>query len=324
MQHVKRMTYLCLLLILCVSCSQNEDNLGQGDEAVTRSYPVIITYCYDAYVDIMGVSVYKGTTCKSYSPNMGGGGPGWYIAGGFPEYGTQTDYGSGGGGNGFYIGDNWQFGFPNLTKIYRYDSSLNVFQKSKLEHVIEMFYEDTTIPDYKKLYKKLLDNDVRIKFLADSTSVSPAYYNTADVSITFRYDTDVNWNSLLEELVHAVQHNCYYHSTMNAAYKNYEFEAKVFIDVVNAIALYYDGYFTTISYIPTQTDSSSIFENQYVNWLTNVGNRGYISSSDFAEYEVLCSQWQGYNGTYNSSIQPNLLRAFFGRIRPPQPPSSNY
>ena len=125
---------------------------------MTRSYPVIITYCYDAYVDIMGVSVYKGTTCKSYSPNMGGGGPGWYIAGGFPEYGTQTDYGSGGGGNGFYIGDNWQFGFPNLTKIYRYDSSLNVFQKSKLEHVIEMFYEDTTIPDYKKLYKKLLDN----------------------------------------------------------------------------------------------------------------------------------------------------------------------
>lgn len=35
---------------------------------------------------------------------MGGGGPGWYIAGGFPEYGTQTDYGSGGGGNSFILG----------------------------------------------------------------------------------------------------------------------------------------------------------------------------------------------------------------------------
>ena len=104
MQHVKRMTYFCLLLILIVSCRQNEDILGQGDEVVTRSYPVIITYCCDAYVDVLGVSVYQGTTCKSYSPNMGGGGFGWYLAGGFPEYGTQTDYGSGGGGNSFILG----------------------------------------------------------------------------------------------------------------------------------------------------------------------------------------------------------------------------
>ena len=255
---------------------------------------------------------------------MGGGGPGWYIAGGFPEYGTQTDYGSGGGGNGFYIGDNWQFGFPNLTKIYRYDSSLNVFQKSKLEHVIEMFYEDTTIPDYKKLYKKLLDNDVRIKFLADSTSVSPAYYNTADVSITFRYDTDVNWNSLLEELVHAVQHNCYYHSTMNAAYKNYEFEAKVFIDVAQAIALLYDGYDIIPYYKTPMSDGTNSFEQSFFYWLFSIGQKGYISPVDFAEYEYLCSQWQGYGGTYNASIQPKLLKAFFGKVRPPQPPSRNY
>lgn len=187
-----------------------------------------------------------------------------------------------------------------------------------------MFYEDTTIPDYKKLYKKLLDNEVRIKFLADFTSASPAYYNTADVSITFRYDTDVNWNSLLEELVHAVQHNCYYHSTMNAAYKNYEFEAKVFIDVVNNIALLYDGYNVGFINIITMTDTTPSFVSSYNEWVERVGERGYITSSDFAEYEVLCSQWQEYNGTYNSSIQPNLLRAFFGRIRPPQPPSSNY
>ena len=49
MQHVKRMTYFCLPLILIVSCRQNEDILDQGDEVVTRSYPVIITYQWQGY-----------------------------------------------------------------------------------------------------------------------------------------------------------------------------------------------------------------------------------------------------------------------------------
>lgn len=53
--------------------------------------------------------------------------PGEYEAGGFPEYGTAVDKGSGGGGNGkrYYVGDKWEFKFAQIAPIYASNSNLN-------------------------------------------------------------------------------------------------------------------------------------------------------------------------------------------------------
>lgn len=70
----------------------------------TRNVPIVVTICTDAYITIGGGSfggtsytVYKGTTCRTCLvdeyPELN---PGEYEAGGFPEYGTAVDKGSGG------------------------------------------------------------------------------------------------------------------------------------------------------------------------------------------------------------------------------------
>lgn len=60
-----------IILICCfwgISCTEENDLLEENVNALleTRSVPVIVTECRDAYVDVGNVVVYKGTTCQSY------------------------------------------------------------------------------------------------------------------------------------------------------------------------------------------------------------------------------------------------------------------
>lgn len=195
----------------------------------TRS--VAVTVCSDAYVEVGGYSEYKGTTCRTYIGGGGGGGlgPGEYYPGGFPQYGTATDRGSGGGGKSFYVGDNWYFTFKNISPIYGYGSTLNLVEKSNLEAVFSIM---KTMPqDFDKLVDLLVRRNLRIDFKTNSDLKTAAQYDGKTRTILFHDADEINWDHFREELIHAVQHLCYYGDSMTDKYRNYEFEAKVFIDL---------------------------------------------------------------------------------------------
>ena len=52
----------------------------------------------------------------------------------------------------------------------------------------------------------------------------PAQYDKDKKTISFRSRGDIHWSSVAEELLHVLQHQCFYGSTMDPKYKNYEFE----------------------------------------------------------------------------------------------------
>lgn len=311
---------LILYLIGNTGCSSDDDELlyltkAQNIEALsTRS--VAVTVCQDAYVDVGGYSEYKGTTCTTTYIGGGGGSAG-YSPGGFPQYGVFEDQGTGGNGYAYYVGDKWQFYFPKVQSIYGLGSTLNVVQKSQLEHVLELF--DIFPSDFKAMYKKLLNKNIRFKFSIDFSILSEAQYNGRDNSIKFQSENNISWTYLIEELVHAVQRNCYYGNTMDDKYKNYEFEAKVFIDLVNGICGKAEGIDMLIEARPAQTDGSEPFGSLYNKWIREIIDRGFISGSDYNTYNSLCDLWNPPKGENMPNFTPQLIEEFFRKPHPPKP-----
>lgn len=301
-----------------------------------RSVPVVVTICSDAYITIGGGgslgdvshTVYKGTTCRTcLADEIDELGTGEYEAGGFPEYGTAVDKGSGGGGNGkrYYVGDKWEFTFSTLAKIYAYGSTLNAYQKGRLENVISEYNE---LPKpYPNLYNRMVQDSIRIVFKMDPTSKYLAYYNKKDKSISFQSESAITAENLSEEIIHAIQHQVYYGDKMNAAYKNYEFEAKVFHDFTYAKATLYDNLDLYFAFLLTMTSSDVAFNKKYVNWIKEWGAKGYLPPSEYlnasATYNEFCKQWKGYSGDYLNGFIPRLLEAFFRKADPPINPNYN-
>lgn len=320
---MKKIICNIIILICCfwgISCTEENDLLEENVNALleTRSVPVIVTECRDAYVDVGNVVVYKGTTCQSYY--VGGGGPppgGGYSPGGFPEYGTAKDEGSR-GGSGFhqyYVGDKWIFEFPDISCIYHQLSTLDVVQKARLEKVMETFAYMPS--DYTKLLNKLVNKNIKIKFSVDENSPYPAFFKTGTNEIVFNNTSTILWEYFIEELVHAVQYDIY-GDTMISAIKNFEFEAQAFIDIVNVVSDRYDENSDVVRFIPTQHDPNSVFNKDYREWIESLRNRGYLSSNDYFIYFDLCDLWSGAPGVCNPGLEPQLLHEFFRKPRPPK------
>lgn len=319
MKRIKLFVLFASSLVGGIGCSEKGDLLDENVEALleTRSVPVVVTQCWDAYVDVGGVSVYKGTTCQTYivGGSSGGGITGGYEAGGFPSYGTAKDEGTGGHGLVFYVGDKWKFTFPSMSKLYHPQSTLNVAEKSKLEHVIELF--DIMPSDYKKLLQKLLNKNIQIIFKMNPQSPYSAFFKTGSNTIEFSSISGISWGYFIEEFVHAVQYE-YYGDPMISALKNFEFEAKVFIDIENIISIKYDENPTSVWYGPMQSDSNSEFCERYKDWIDSIGDRGYLTGNDFETYRELCELWSGAPGAYYPGLEPELIREFFRKPRPPK------
>ncbi len=321
MRKIKLFALFVSFLVGGMGCSEESDLLDENVEALleTRSVPVMVTYCWDAFVEVGEVSVYKGTTCRTYMAG-GGGAPGGgitggYEAGGFPSYGTAKDEGVGGNGPVFYVGDKWKFFFPELSTIYHPLSTLNVAEKSQFEHVMEVF--DIMPSDYKKLRQKLVDKKIQIIFKVNPNSPYPALFKTVNNTIEFQDKSYISWVYFIEEFVHAVQYECY-GDAMISALKNFEFEAKAFIDIVNVISDRFDENSDAVRYIPIQSDPNPVFCEKYESWIKSLRDKGYLTSSDYNTYYELCDLWSGAPGVCNPGLEPKLLREFFGKPRPPK------
>lgn len=313
---------LILYLIGNIGCSsEEEDYLSLAKQeniealsASTRS--VVITVCSDAFVDVGGYSEYKGTTCKTYSVGGGGIPSGRYSPGGFPQHGKFEDQGTGGRGNSYYIGDLWKFKFPKMQEIYDAESTLNVKQKSHLEHVFKLFDEFPS--DYKKMLNKLLAQNIRIKFSIDPTISNSAEYNGLYNTIRFKSESHISWTYLIEEIVHAVQKICYYKSTMNNKYKNYEFEAQVFIDLVNGISGASGGIGMLVEYRPRQNNTNPVFYDEYTKWIDGIIKKGTMTGSDYNTFNSLCDMWAPPSGgSAIPNFVPKLIEEFFRKPHPP-------
>lgn len=244
-----------------------------------------------------------------------------YHPGGFPQNGSATDRGSGGNGErNYYVGDNWYFQFKNISPLYGYGSTLNVVEKSHLEAVFSIM--KTQPQDFDKLVDMLVRRSLKINFKIDPTISYDALYDGETCSILFRHSDAINWENFREELVHAVQHLCYYGDNMNKKYKNFEFEAKVFIDLSYGIAVYYDNLFYLFNYIPPMTDLRPEFSDAYEGWIMNIFKKGWIPGSEYVGFNSLCEMWQGYAGIYLPTFDPKLIKASFGRVRPPLKPEN--
>ncbi len=203
-----------LFLLVNMGCTENNDLLDENVQALleTRSVATVVTICQDAFVQVGPYTEYKGTTCQTYYVGGGAAPPEGYVAGGFPAYGTAEDKGHGGGGRSYYVGDFWHFVFPKMKAIYHPESTLNVEEKSRLEHFFEDF--ENLPSDFRKIVDKLTLYKVQIKFKVDPKSPYPAYFNAATNTIVFQSTNDILWDKAIEELVHAVQYHCYYGNDM--------------------------------------------------------------------------------------------------------------
>lgn len=247
--------------------------------------------------------------------------PPGYVAGGFPEYGTAEDKGKGGGGRSYYVGDFWHFVFPKMKAIYHPESTLNVEEKSRLEHFFESF--EIMPSDFRKIVDKLTQNKIQIKFKVDSNSPYPAYFNAATNTIVFQSKERILWDNAIEELVHAVQYHCYYGNDMVNTIKNYEFEGQVFIDIVNSIEFHYKQGRANVEHRPAYHSSDPEFQSEYKKWIEEIGIAGWVTTSQYNKYYELCECWDGAPGTAQNGLRPRLIYDLYTKTPPPPPKSNN-
>lgn len=323
---------IVLIQMFFVGCTgdiymlERELSLPEGrDSGITPFSVIKVTKCVDTYLEFSGGSLggasyraYTGTHCWTCLEDDGYElKEDEYIAGGFPEYGEAENRGGGGSSHRYTVGDDWRFGFPTMEDLYGFGSNLNVYQKGLLENAMKT-YKSQPSP-YPDLYEVLNTNNIKISFKIDPSIKTSALYNAGDTSITFNGESSITSDNLSEELIHAVQHNIYYKSSMNNKYKNYEFEAKVFHDLAYAIAAFYDNLDVGYVYTANMTNTNPEFAENYEDWISSWAIKGYLSPSAYSEYNRFCQLWNGYEGEY-VSMTPKLIEAYFRKPHPPKNP----
>ena len=119
-------------------------------------------------------------------------------------------------------------------------------------------------------------------------------------------------------MLHAAQYHLYYGSTMNAKYKDYEFEAKCFNDISYWIGLVYDGLpYIAPTYYATITDSNPEFYENYADFINTISELGYFPRTMISDFKELADEWNGYPGSHLTSFTPKMLLDMFGKPRPP-------
>lgn len=293
-----------------VSISEEEDSIS------LRSYAIV---CVDAFVQVGNVIAYKGTTCWGVGtpggPNRPSGVPSESESG--PTY-TPNGYPNSQGGAGFNTNQQnvWRFPFRGLqnSKLYGFSSTLNLLEKEQLINVLALFDSSNTPEDFKTIFNYLIARGIRIDFKMDNTISHPAIYDRRYKDITFQNYSAINFDNLIEELIHAVQDQGFYGSTMSNMKVNCEFEAKVIRDLANCFrsADYQDWLCTNIGSMGENRN----FENEYSLFIDKIiTNRRF---TDVSKFNDLCSKWHGYSGSYVSNFNPQVLQHFFGKIKPPK------
>lgn len=329
MKRTRYVIYFILFLAVLSCDSQfiDEENKLQQEniEALTKSVPVV---CVDLYVRWDDTDIYLGTACNSAA---GGGGSGSitggydpddiiesppYTPGRIPDLPSTGGGGSSGGGTTHYNPSTGkqEYVFTNLKQIYDIGSTLDLVQKDKLDKLIAYLL---STGKNRELFDYMVAKNVKIKFHCNPNAekIKIAGYDPNTKSIIIKDLDDFRVHQLQEELVHSVQHQCFYGNQMllpeTKIRKNCEFEAKVYNDLFSAI----NG--ITENYIACATDSRSEFKKAYKDWLDNMVGGQYGRFTDTYGFNRLCEMWIGYSGTYSSSFKPSLLLYFYRKPTPP-------
>lgn len=311
---------ICFVFLLTLqSCENqfaNENEILQQEniEALTKSYAVV---CVDLYVQWDDDFLYLGTACNGQGISGGGGGATGSIAGGYdpddivesPPYNPPSTPGAGGGSSHYNPNTgNQEYVYDNLTHIYAFGSTLDLAQKERLNKLMGNIL---SISINKKLYDYMIARNVKIKFHHNPKDTVAALYNVTTKSITINNFNTLNVNELQEELVHAVQHQCFYGNSMNGKYKNYEFEAKVYFELYSVI----NGIVNPLIGTDLQTPE---FTSKYTDWLTYIAVNMKGRFTDSYGFNELCKSWTRYKGETLPNFKPALLLELYRKPVPPQ------
>ena len=303
-----------------------ENEIVCEDCVSLRNLPLVVIQCVDAYTSVGGSpELYKGTHCWIIGvgvPSIGGGSTT------SPSYHPDGYPTSQGGGSGFNSPQtSWFFGYNPLqtSPIFSPFSTLNLLEKQMLADIFVLLCQSCTQEDYISVYNYLMQKNIKILFKMDASISAQAAYNQATKEILFKYINAITLTNLAEELIHAVQDYGFYGNTMLNAKRNVEFEAKVFRDLAerfhNADAPISCD-LSAYNWAGLEGQSNN-FESQYIPFINSILQNRVFSMSDVIAFQNLCNQYvcldsNGKPVTYQSNFTPQVLRHFFGKIRPPK------
>lgn len=285
--------------------------VARNPEEVSTYNKVAVTKCVDYFAGAGGYEEYKGTRCWTEWVDAGSGGgalgSGEYYPGNYPSTG-----GSGGSGDsGWRPGTTQSFNYSQLEHFYAPGSTPQLEFKSKLNDALIRFYQQAEI--YEKVFNLMLQNHVKIKFVL-KPSIDKPYYDRLSKTIYLKDDDSFSVYKFSEEMLHAAQHQCFYGSTMDMQYKNYEFEVKVFYDLAHK---FYVCTYPGVEYLPTYSDPNKDFEENYKRWIDeNVYSVRFFPPSQISEFNAMCDIWKGYAGKNQSNFRPQLILHFFNKPIP--------
>ncbi|MGV8091764.1 MAG: hypothetical protein AB2L24_07865 [Mangrovibacterium sp.] len=93
---------------------------------------------------------------------------------------------------------------------------------------------------------------------------------------------------------------------MTTTIKNYEYEAKVFQDLV---CYFGENYCPDIGSI----DQSPDFMDEYKTWITGIVGIGDFTENDVTQFNNLCEEWVNnrYNTTFDPDFTPEIILEYF-------------
>lgn len=193
-----------------------------------------------------------------------------------------------------------------LNKIYGDKSTLTDKEKQLLADALATMNDNKF---WKKIYD-VLDKNSKITFCIKSEieGKSSGRYYTSEKAIAFPNDACINFGVLREELFHALQHQTYKKVAENASNKfTLEFEAHSFADIANA--LYASKYSEQGSNL-LNPDSSPELINAVSDLMNSIIKDKCFGDEQYTLYEKAGKLWSpsGYTGSFDSSIQPLVLR----------------
>lgn len=254
----------CVEIVACGVCKKDPcvcyDDIEQEEEerCVYCGFQKEYCHCYnDSWQDDYG---------NSHGPNPGN------------PYPNNPGHNSGGNsGNDGNTNESTAIN-ENLSKITNAELvKLDSEDVAILNDVIDQLIKKSD--SHSKLFDWLVAGKVKITFqLGEINTPAQFYRNT----ITFKNSQDITCNSLIEELVHAVQYNCCYNKDMNNTYSDYELEAKMVCDILCGETEEACGSMTLLNMYP---DGREMYASQFVLW---------CRSGDYSNYMYYYNAFKPY------------------------------
>lgn len=281
------------------------------EQPLTKGWMEVET-CVDAFVKVGWYEEYKGThcwKCMQFVPDGELPPDQWVVPGsGASNYNGQIPtYAA------FYT-------YADLACIYGPNSTFTTGQKYALNSALVEFRDRS--PYLAKVLKYLRDNYVNISFgikevYSMGGELAPAAFVAPDSAIYFKDEASITEVNLEEELIHAVQYFQFYHGDMQSKYKNFEFEAKVFRDlaiICNPTPI------DVPKYSPVYNYPNDSYRESYILWIESFNEFKEFTGSNYADYKMYLQNWNhpSYPGSYNSAIEPRMLKYYFPK-RVPEP-----